>query len=164
MLFISKNINNMCVCVYVCNMCMCVSVCIILFIKLSSEAQCVTRIVCKWRLLITGRSQKMFRWHLRRYQRYGWHANCSACSALRSCRSNRAGISRDVSPGNSSSSNFVTRPRRTSRTKSRGYTRQGLYIDACASRTINFHLPICFLSPDMQLWNFFQHILIIKQR
>lgn len=136
-------------CVYYCvYVCMCVYYCI-LFTKLSNEAQCATWIVCEWRLLIASRSQKMFRWHLRRYQRYGWHANCSACSALRSCRSNRAGISRDVSPGNSSSSNFVTRPRRTSRTKSRGYVRQGLYIDACASRTTNFHFPIRFSSLDM---------------
>lgn len=81
-------------------------------------------------------------------ERYGWHANCSTCSAFRSCRSNRAGISRDVSPGNSSSSNFVTRLRRTSRTKSRGYMRQGLYVDACALRMIDFYFDFYFPSPD----------------
>lgn len=41
----------------------------ITFIKLNSEAQCATRIVCEWHLLIAGRSQKVFRRRLRRYQR-----------------------------------------------------------------------------------------------
>lgn len=105
-------------------------VCTILFIKLSSEAQRATRIVAfTYRRLI---SQKMLRRHLRWYQRdTGGMPIAPACSALRSCRSNRAGISRDVSPGNSSPSNFVMRLRRTSRTKSRGYARQGLHVDAC---------------------------------
>lgn len=88
----------------------------------------------------------MFRRRLRRYQKYGWHANCSACSVLRSCRSKSGRNIRRRTAGNSSPSNFVTRPRRTSRTKSRGYARRGLSVGAYVACD-RFPLPIHLRPP-----------------
>lgn len=142
--YIKKYTKNLCVHVYM------------LFAKLSSKVQRVIQIACQQRLLISRKSQipDVSSMSSPISERYEWHANCSACSVLRLCRSNHAGISGDVSPGNSPS-NFVTRPHRTSRAKSRRYA-QSFYV--CVA--YKFPLPIHFPSADTRLRYFFRCTLI----
>lgn len=123
--------------------------------KLSCEAlTCNTN--CEWRLPSPADPRRCFANVFADIRGttllYGWHANCSACSTLRSCRSSRGRNIRRRTTGNSSPSNFVTRPRRTSRTKSRGYARRS-YLSTRASHVIDFRFRTASVPLDTWLRN-----------